>query len=85
MDYVIEIIGLVAAVIGVVSWIPQLAQAHKTRETKALNLKSLSMIFVCISLWFIYGVLIGAYAMIIGNSVLLMLLGYLIILKRRYG
>lgn len=80
-----DILGYVAAGIGIVMFIPQVLQCWKTKDTKAVSFLSFSLLAAASVLWTTYGVLMQAYPIILVNSVLLTLSAFMLFLKRKYG
>ena len=76
-----EIIGLLAAVLTTVSFLPQVIKTWKSRSAKDLSLGMFLMFFMGICLWLIYGIFIKDLPMILANSVTLVLAGILLIFK----
>lgn len=80
-----NLIGYIAAGIGIVMFIPQVVQCWKTKDTKAISSFTFSLFALASLLWLIYGILLKAYPVILVNSVLLILNIFLLFLKRKYG
>lgn len=78
-----ELIGFAAAFLTTAAFIPQALKVYKTRKTDDLSLGLFSMLFVGISLWFIYGLLIGAMPIIAANGVTLVFVAYILWMKIR--
>lgn len=79
------IIGTTAAVLTTVSFLPQVIKAHRTKRTQDLSLGMLVIFSVGLTLWSIYGVLLGEVPIIAANTVTLALVAYLLALKVRNG
>ena len=79
MDYV-TIIGFVAAVLTTVAFIPQVLKAVKTKSTKDISLGMYVIFCSGVFLWFVYGMLILSWPVIIANilafSLALIILSY---------
>ena len=67
MDYMVTIVGLIAAVATTGSLLPQLAKLLKTKSTKDISLVMYSVFSVGVFLWVIYGVLLNDFPIIIAN------------------
>lgn len=78
-----ELIGFAAAFLTTAAFIPQALKVYKTRKTDDLSFGLFSMLFVGISLWFIYGLLIGAMPIIAANGVTLVFVAYILWMKIR--
>jgi MtN3 and saliva related transmembrane protein len=82
---VILAIGTAAAVLTTISFLPQVIKAHRTRHTGDLSLVMLVLLAAGIALWLVYGIMLGEAPMMGANSVTLVLVSYLLVLKIRYG
>ena len=79
------IIGLSAAFLSSISMIPQVIKVYRTKKTENLSLGAFSVLAVGLFLWFIYGIMIKAMPVIIGNVLGLLLVCYIVIMKIRNG
>lgn len=80
-----QAIGLLAGALTTISFIPQVLQALKTRNTKGISLP-MYMIFVSgVLLWLIYGLLIQEPPVYIANAITFVLSLSILIMKIRYG
>ncbi len=83
MDYV-ELVGLVAGVLMTVSFFPQVAQVVKTKSTKDISLAMFLMFSAGIACWLTFGILVNSLAMIISNSIILVLSFVILGFKFKY-
>jgi MtN3 and saliva related transmembrane protein len=83
--FAIDAVGLSAAVITTVCWIPQAVQILRTRDTRAISLVTQAAFTAGIALWLGYGILIGSLPVIVSNAVTLPLVGAILVLKLRHG
>jgi len=81
----IELIGALAATITTLCWIPQAIKVLRTRETAAISLTMYCMLAVGIALWLIYGFLIGSWPLIGANTVTLVPVLAILVMKLRFG
>ncbi|MBN2178710.1 MAG: SemiSWEET transporter [Deltaproteobacteria bacterium] len=79
------IIGLSAAFLSSISMIPQVIKVYRTKKTKDLSLGAFSVLAVGLFLWFVYGIMIQAIPVIIGNVIGFSLVCYIIVIKIRNG
>ena len=80
-----EWIGSCAAALTTCSFVPQVWRVLKTRRTKDISL-GMYAIFTCgVALWFIYGILLGAWPIIAANGITLVLASVILALKLRFG
>jgi len=79
------IIGLLAAVICSIAMTPQVTRVYRTKKTDDLSLWAFLTLSSGLLLWLIYGILIKAIPIILGNAVGFGLSLYIVIMKIRYG
>ncbi|MBU2981626.1 SemiSWEET transporter [Lentibacter algarum] len=60
-------IGYVAATLGTICWVPQAWKAWSTRDTSGISLASNLLFFTTVSLWLLYGIMIGDWPIIVAN------------------
>lgn len=77
-------IGLLAATITTVSFLPQVIKSWKTRETRAISLATYIILVIGLALWLLYGFLIKDLPLITANIVTLMLAGFILFLKIKH-
>ena len=63
----IEAIGLVAGVLGIVAWVPQIREVWVHKRHEGISLPTFLVVTVALSLWLVYGVLVESIAMIFSN------------------
>ncbi|SMO93010.1 SemiSWEET family sugar transporter [Ruegeria faecimaris] len=80
-----HLIGGAAAVLGTVCWLPQTLKTWRSRETKDLSMPANLLILATLSLWLIYGVMIAAWPLILGNVISILLVSAIVIAKLRFG
>ncbi len=61
-------IGLIAALFTTVSLLPQLIKVYKTKSTKDISTGMFALFCGGVFLWFIYGVFVNDFPIIIANS-----------------
>lgn len=80
-----EWIGGFAATLTTCSFIPQVWRVLKTRHTKDISLGMYALFTGGVALWMVYGILLGAWPVIIANCITLVLAGMVLVLKIRFG
>ena len=80
-----EWIGGIAATFTTCSFIPQVLRVWKTRHTQDISLLMYTFFTTGVALWLVYGILLGAWPIIIANSITLLLAGTVLALKLRFG
>ncbi|MEI8144206.1 MAG: SemiSWEET transporter [Alphaproteobacteria bacterium] len=81
----IAVIGLTAAAITTLCWVPQALHIIRTRDTTALSLPAYAALATGIGLWLVYGLMIGDIPLILSNMVTFALIVVIIALKLKYG
>ena len=81
----IEIIGILAALLTTIAFVPHVFKVVKTNFTDGLSLTTFSMFTLGVLLWLIYGFSKNSISMILGNGITLILaiIILLYILKNR--
>lgn len=80
-----DVTGTLAATLTTVSFIPQVWQVFKTRHTADISLAMYGLFTSGVALWLAYGLLLGAWPIIIANGITLLLAGMVLAMKLRYG
>lgn len=83
--FVIETIGMLAAILGTIGWMPQAIKTIRTRDTSGLSLWTNSLLFITVTLWLTYGFAIGSLPLVLGNVITMVLVGTIVVLKIRHG
>ncbi|MFT4735793.1 MAG: MtN3 and saliva related transmembrane protein [Algoriphagus sp.] len=79
----LEVIGLVAAFLTTVSFLPQAVKVISTKDTKSISLRMYLMFIMGVALWFYYGWEKDSIPMILGNGITLFLAGIILFYKLR--
>jgi MtN3 and saliva related transmembrane protein len=77
----IEWIGMSAAVLTTLSWLPQAVQTIRTRQTRDISLPAQVLLFAGLILWLAYGVLISSLPLIVANIVTAGLVAVILTMK----
>jgi MtN3 and saliva related transmembrane protein len=79
----IEMIGVAAATLTTICWLPQAMHVIRTRDTKAISLSAYAVFGGGLTLWLAYGLLLGKWPLIVANAITLSLVGVILGLKLR--
>ena len=79
------IIGLLAGTLTTLSFVPQVVKAWRTRSLTDFSLPMLLTFALGVSLWVVYGVMIGGVPVIVANAITLALALALLAMKLRFG
>ncbi len=71
----IELLGLLAGVIGIVAWIPQIIQVWVHKRHDGLSLTTFAVVAIALAIWLVYGILVDSLAMVIANIMTLTVIG----------
>ncbi|GAB3539126.1 SemiSWEET transporter [Noviherbaspirillum agri] len=85
ISHLANLIGAVAATLTTIAFIPQALLTWKTRRAEGVSLGMYSLFTTGVALWLLYGLLIGAWPVIIANVFTLALALFIITMKLRFG
>ncbi|MBK1721967.1 SemiSWEET transporter [Thiocystis violacea] len=75
-----DLLGYAAALLTTSAFVPQVVQTPRTRDTRAISLGMYLLFSAGVALWWIYGILLAAWPIILANGITLLLalvvLGY---------
>jgi MtN3 and saliva related transmembrane protein len=80
-----ETIGYLAGALTTISFVPQAWLSWKTRHMAGLSLGMYAIFTLGVALWLGYGLLIGAWPVIVSNSITLALALFILGLRLRFG
>ena len=80
----IDAFGYLAATISTLSFVPQVWHTFKTRNVSGISLGMYSVFTVGVSCWLVYGLLLGAWPIIIANAITLTLAISILVMKLRF-
>ena len=81
----ITVLGLMAASLTSIAWIPQMIKSLKTKKTRDLSLPLTVIVSMGLTLWLAYGLLREDPALILSNGVQVPMVYSLLAMKLRYG
>lgn len=80
----VTLIGFLAAACTTVAYLPQAIKVIRTRHTKDLSLIMYIVVTIGLLLWFIYGVFITDWPMILANGVTMLFTFTILVMKLKY-
>jgi MtN3 and saliva related transmembrane protein len=80
-----QTIGIAAAILTTLCWLPQAVKVVRDKETRALSLPGTAIFTFGIVLWLIYGIAIADWPVIGANATSLVLMLVILAMKLRYG
>jgi MtN3 and saliva related transmembrane protein len=78
-------VGFGAATLTTVSFLPQAWLSFKTHDVSGISLGMYSVFTIGVALWLAYGVLLGAWPIVVANAITLALALAILGMKLRYG
>jgi MtN3 and saliva related transmembrane protein len=81
---VTELIGFVAATLTTASFIPQAWLTFKTKDVSGISLGMYSVFTTGVAAWLVYGLMLGAWPVVVANAVTLALASGILVMKLRY-
>lgn len=79
-----DLIGYLAASLTTLSFLPQALHTFRTRDVSGISLGMYSMFATGVALWLVYGLLLGAWPIVVANAVTLALALAILVMKLRY-
>ena len=79
-----EIIGFTAAFLTMFGFLPQVIKIYRTKSVKDLSLLAILQFMLGVFLWFIYGLHLKNYVIILANSVTFLILCIALVLYLKY-
>ncbi len=81
----IDTLGYLAASLTTASFVPQAWLTFRTRDVSGISLAMYSVFTLGIALWLAYGLLIGAWPVVIANVVTFVLAAAILVMKLSMG
>lgn len=85
MSASVELIGSVAALLTTLAWLPQIVKILRERRTHDISLGTNATLATGVFLWFVYGLFLGSFPIVVANGVTLIFVVTILGLKLRYG
>ena len=80
----IDAVGYIAATLTTASFIPQAWHTFQTKDVRGISLTMYSAFTAGVSLWLVYGLLLGAWPIVVANGITLSLAIFILVMKLRY-
>jgi MtN3 and saliva related transmembrane protein len=80
-----DLIGYVAATLTTIAFVPQAWKTWKTKSAAGVSLRMYAIFTLGVTLWLAYGLLIGAWPVIVANVVTLMLALFILAMRLTFG
>ncbi|MBS7809110.1 SemiSWEET transporter [Variovorax sp. PCZ-1] len=79
-----DLIGTLAACLTTFSFLPQAIKTFRTKDVSGISLSMYSCFTAGVALWLAYGILLGAWPIIIANVITVSLALSILLMKLRY-
>lgn len=79
-----DLIGYFAAILTTVSFVPQVFHTLRSRDVRGISLSMYSVFTTGVACWLIYGLVIGAWPIVVANGVTFLLASAILIMKLRF-
>jgi MtN3 and saliva related transmembrane protein len=79
-----DMIGFAAACLTTVSFVPQAWHTFRTRDVSGISLGMYACFTLGVFLWLVYGLLVGAWPVVLANAITLALAATILVMKLRY-
>ena len=80
----IDLIGYIAATLTTASFVPQAWHTFKTRDVRGISLGMYSAFTLGVLCWLVYGLLLGAWPIVIANTITTALAAAILVMKLRF-
>lgn len=80
-----DLLGAIAGILTTLAFVPQVWRVWRTRSTRDISLGMYLVFTAGVGFWLAYGLVLGAWPIVVANSVTLMLTGTVLALKLRHG
>lgn len=84
-DTLITFLGLSAAILGAVTYFPQLFRILKTKHTKDISLATYLLLDLVTFMWFVYALFRNDIPLMVNGGLVLICIVTITILKLRHG
>ncbi len=78
------LVGYLAGTLTTIAFIPQVLHTWRTRSGEGISTGMYSIFITGITLWLVYGLLLGAWPIILANGVTLVMTTAILVMKLRY-
>tara|TARA_Y100001960_G_scaffold274739_1_gene303877 strand:- start:1540 stop:1827 length:288 start_codon:yes stop_codon:yes gene_type:complete len=75
----IEFIGLLAGLLGIIAWVPQIYRIWFKKRADGISLPTFLVITTALILWLIYGIAVSSFSLIISNIFTLIMILFVLI------
>lgn len=81
----VDMVGYLAAILTTISFVPQALLTWKHKHADGVSLGMYLIFTAGITCWLLYGICLHATPIILANAVTLVLAGFILVMKLRFG
>ena len=85
MTHVHDVVGYSAGLLATIAFVPQVVKTFREKSARDISLGMYVLFCAGVSLWLLYGLLIGSWPVVVSNFVTLALSGAVLAMKLRHG
>lgn len=85
LSALVQPIGMLAAVLTTLCWVPQALKIVRERETRAISLRGTLLSAIGVLFWLVYGVALADTPLVASSAATLAITATILALKIRYG
>lgn len=79
-----DFVGFAAAGLTTASFVPQAWHTFRTRDVSGISLGMYACFTLGVFLWLVYGLIVGAWPIVVANAITLALATAILVMKLRY-
>ena len=83
-DLLVNAVGTLAALCSIASFAPQVLKIARDRDASAVSLRTYILTCTAFTLWTVYGVLEGAWPIIVANTLAGLMAASVLVMKWRF-
>jgi MtN3 and saliva related transmembrane protein len=80
-----EYLGIIAGLFTTFAIVPQIIRVYKLKSAREISLIFTTAMLLGVVFWLVYGIVLGLISLIIWNSIGIVLNGWLLFAKTKYG
>ncbi len=80
-----EYLGIVAGLLSTFALVPQIMRVYKLKSAREISFLFNTSMLLGIIIWLVYGIVLGLVSLMIWNSIGIVLNGWLLFAKLKYG
>lgn len=85
MTFVSDLVGSLAALLTTLSFVPQVWHTYRSRDVSGISLGMYVVFAVGVFLWLLYGLMLGAWPIVVANAITLALAIAILAMKLRWS